>query len=719
MIPWPNHKVFTTPLSSYFGFSETRLKALSKKGLSVSADLLSLPPARYQDRRDLKPLSSAQDGADILFRAVVARVFEKSSKSGKPYLMVKVEDTSGTGARGSLWFFNGVSFLRRKFVAGKRIIVFGTATFKQDFRGRFPPEPMFSHPEVFDLSEGLEEILGVFPVYNPMKGVSPAMRRQKISDILQGYLVPPPVPNTLPNGFLESHGISDPTALIRELHEPGFPEGEPMPLPKESPAYRGLALMELMFWRYLILREKERRAQSTKPRGPKTGAGLGSAFVSLLPYSLTPEQNRVIDELAGALSEPTPANRLLQGEVGSGKTAVVSALLFEVAGAGGQGALVAPTELLCRQHYDFLLPYARKLKVPIAILTGATPGSERRAILRELETGIAKLVVGTQALFSPKVAFRDLSLVVIDEQHRFGVRQRLALRSKSPFVDLIAMSATPIPRSLSQALYGDMDISSLKGVLPGRVTPETIVFEKDQAREAYSMLASLVRKGERAFAISPRIGKDDDLEEEDGAQESARGPSIAEMENAIASIAPELRVGTVHGKLETLYRSEVMRRFRDGELDILLSTTIVEVGVDIPGANVMLIEGAENLGLAQLHQLRGRIGRAGGKATLILLPHGEPTDNARERFAALTQDYDGYALAELDLRLRGPGEELGLRQSGWPKFSFCKFPRDLPDLAKAIELAEDLRRFQDEFPQDLILGLEELGRSLAEEALGV
>ncbi|MDR2404878.1 MAG: DEAD/DEAH box helicase [Deltaproteobacteria bacterium] len=720
MIPWPKHSVFTTKLDRFPGAGEAKLKVFKKKGINVSADLLSLPPSRYMDRREFRPLSSALEGQEILFSAMPVRVFENVSKKGKPYLMVKVEDLTGTGAKATLWFFNWLSVHKSKFKPGRMVGVFGFPTFKESRYKGMSFEIMFSHPEIFLLDRMEDdEILGIFPFYSPIKPISSNFRSQLIENCLKKYDDEAPVPTVLPQGYLLKHNLKDPTELIKELHKPDVALPEPLLPPKESRPYRLLALHELIIWRYLVLREKQKRARlPEKPREPHT-RHLGRDFVTLLPFALSPEQARVTDELLNAISGPKPANQLLQGEVGSGKTAVVSTLLFEVAGAGLQGALIAPTELLSRQHYDFLLPYAKELKVPIALLTGSTPAKEKRSILRELQMGLIKIVVGTQALFTSKVAFQNLSLAVIDEQHRFGVRQRLAMRMKNPEVDLVSLSATPIPRSLAQALYGDMDISSLKGVLPGRKTPETIVFDRERAPEAYALLAKLVRSGEQAFAISPRIGSLNLDYDEDKETESAKGPSLSEMEKQIKSVAPELKIGTIHGKLETLYRSDIMQQFRDGKLNILLSTTIVEVGVDIQGANVMLIEGAENMGLAQLHQLRGRIGRGGGKATLILIPHGDLSDNAKERFKALTRGHDGYALAELDLTLRGPGEELGLKQSGWPKFSFCKFPRDLFELPRAIELAEDLYNFKNEFSADLSQGLDTLGQSLAEEALGV
>ncbi|MDR2199494.1 MAG: DEAD/DEAH box helicase [Deltaproteobacteria bacterium] len=721
MIPWPEHPAFDLPAFDAPREDGRRKTGGPKNAPVKGSDLLSLPPLKYADRRHVSPLSAAVDGGELFFQGVVTRIFEKTARTGKPFLLVKMEDQTPPPASCGLWFFNGVDFLRKRFAPGKRLAVHGTAAFKAETGSRFKPEAMFTHPDVFDLLyHKPEDLLGVFPVYGPLKGVKPALRKERIDKILDLCQSPEGPPKVLPAGFLEKHSLKDPTILIQELHRPHFPSGEEPPPPKESPAFRELSLLELVIWRYLILREKERRQGVVKRSRPDYSPGPAAEFVKLLPFALSAEQIRVTDEIRRSLKDPSPANRLLQGEVGSGKTAVAAELLFENAAEGRQGALIAPTELLSRQHYDFLKPYADKLKVPLVLLTGSTPAAERRTVLRELETGMARIAVGTQALLSPRAVFRNLTLAVVDEQHRFGVRQRMALRLKNPEVDLVALSATPIPRSLAQALYGDMDISSMRGTLPGRMTPETRVFGRNERREAYALFAKLAGEGGQAFAVSPRIGKEDeDQDEEDAAPQASRGPSLAEMEKEIRLSSPGLRIGTLHGRLETLYRSEVMDRFKKRDLDVLLSTTIVEVGVDVQGATVMLIEGAENLGLAQLHQLRGRIGRGGGRATLILVPHAEPSSNALARFAALTGGADGYALAELDLNLRGPGEELGLRQSGWPKFSFCRFPRDLSELPRAEALAEDLKEFVSEFSEDFQKGLKRLGESLAEAALGV
>ncbi|MDR1036178.1 MAG: DEAD/DEAH box helicase [Deltaproteobacteria bacterium] len=728
MIPWPRHPAFTAPLSDLGELSKPSLEFLAKKNIVTCGDLLVRPPLRYQDRRKDAPLSSATEGESIFFSCVVSDIEVRTAKSGRDYMRVTVEDASPGGGRAVLMFFQGLDILMRRLDEGDELAVLGRPTIQPVFSGgRYAgTAPTFTHPDYWILGGELDmdDLTGVFPVYGTWKRLGPGQRRVAIAEILQMYGDVPPV---LPEGFLEKQGLKDPTELLRILHDPPDAPGGRIPKSaRDTRAYRGLALMEIMFWRIMALREKERRSLVPAARPPRTAADdLGARFVSMLPFALSAEQERVLAEIGAMMELPSPSNVLLQGEVGSGKTAVAAALLFRVAGGGRQACMVAPTELLARQHFDFLLPYAQRLGVGLELFAGPSPAARRKKALAALASGEISIAVGTQALFFPAAVFRDLALAVVDEQHRFGVKQRLALREKSPSADLVSMSATPIPRSLALAFYGEMDISAIRGTLPGRVQPEVEIFGPQDSSGAYARFAELLRAGERGFLVSPRIGEeaaDPDAPKPqpgDAPPPSQRGPSVSEMQRRMEALAPDITTATVHGRLDSIMRSKVMDEFRAGNVRCLVATTIVEVGVDIPGVNVMLIEGAENMGLAQLHQLRGRIGRGGGESHLILLAHGNPTDTAMERFAALRGGADGYELAELDLKLRGPGDELGLKQSGWPAFSFAKFPRDLSRLPEAFALADSLFADRDRFSDELSEGLELQERAMAADALGI
>jgi ATP-dependent DNA helicase RecG len=726
VIPWPSHPAFQTPLGELGRISPLALEQLEKKGLILSSDLLTLPPLRYQDRRVITPLCDARQDTPLFFCATVSSLKITTTRSGKPCLIVNCEDLTKTGAKGKIWFFQGLNWIAKAFKVGRNYAFYGTPSFLAT-GGRSITIPSFTHPDFFDLTiEDVNKLLGVFPIYGTLKGITSHQRANLLSQILDKW----PVPTILPEEFLLKNKLKDPTELIRIVHLPPNIPGGHIPLPRQTKTFRALGLLELTIWRLFYLKERFFRQKTQLARTYTSLNGKGEDFIKLLPFSLTSEQTRVISVIKEGLLAPSPATILLQGEVGSGKTAVVASILFTLAGYGKQVALVAPTELLARQHLDFLAPFAQKLGINLFYLTGTITQRERKGTLSALQNGTPGITVGTQAILGEKVNFSSLSLAVIDEQHRFGVGQRLCLREKNPSLDLISMSATPIPRSLSQVLYGDMDIVNILGTLPGRSLPDTYYFPKEEKEEAYKLFVSLIEKGEKGFLISPRIGKAyEDLAEEEENQSqmtqegslkpSSKGPSLADMERELKSLAPDIRQGTIHGRQDKLFRSKVMQDFRAGELQVLIATTIVEVGVDIPGANVMLVEGAENMGLAQLHQLRGRVGRGGGKASLILLAHSEISPNAALRFSALQSGADGYELAELDLELRGPGEDIGLKQSGWPKFSFLKFPRDLSQVPRAHQLALELMALEDKFSNDLTLGLEELQKSLLKGALGV
>jgi ATP-dependent DNA helicase RecG len=399
-------------------------------------------------------------------------------------------------------------------------------------------------------------------------------------------------------------------------------------------------------------------------------------------------------------------NRLLQGEVGSGKTAVAAAIAAAELAQGGQVAIMAPTEILARQHRAFFSDLGEKLGFTVNWFGGDQTKAERAPALESLALGQPSISVGTQALCSESVVFTNLTLAIIDEQHRFGVRQRLLLRNKCPKVNLLAMTATPIPASLAAILYGDLDISSMRGLPPGRRLANTHVYKPSALSEAYAFMASLVGQGQRAFVVCPRIAGSDpdgaaDEWDNDYAQSdstarpaatkgaSAR-PEATKVVEDIRTLLPGLRVGLLHGRMSHEEKLKAMSEFREGRTSVLVSTSMIEVGVDVPEANVMLVAGANFFGLSQLHQLRGRVGRGGGQGHFLLVPTLYPSQIAQTRLEALKTMTDGYELADLDLKLRGPGEELGLRQSGWPKLFFAKFPKDMSNLAAAMELAQDL-----------------------------
>ncbi len=693
MLLWPDHPAFTTPLSSLKGVGPRTWERLAAEGFQLTGDLLGLVPRFYQDRR--RPTAVADLAADqeaLVEVTVVSARAAWSPRTRRRYLTAQAEDDQG--GRLALGWFNFPPYMVKSLARGRRLRLFGRV--RVTGRG-----PEMLHPDIDFLPEaGDGEALDgpgpapeIRPVYPPV-GELPAGLVKKLIDQARPLLAG--CPPLFPPEWLAERGLDDPVAALRTLHAPPGGVTGALPRPERTKAFRQLALFELLFWRLLMLRARD----AAPPAGPRAHVARGRAamraFQRKLPFRLSPEQARVADELAADLAGPRPMSRLLQGEVGGGKTAVAASAMFFAVGRGGQAALMAPTEVLARQHYDFLRPYAEALGHEIVLLTGALPAKDKREARAALAEGRARLAVGSQALLSAATVFENLSLAVVDEQHRFGVRQRLTLRRKSERVDLLALSATPIPRSLALMLYGDLDSSTLHGLLPGRVPAETLIFAAGDRATAYDQFVRLVRAGGQGFLVTPRIAESaakDRTDAEEG--EADDFPSLEEIYETVRQTAgPDLPVARLHGRMPPPEQGRALAEFRDGRRRILVATSIIEVGVDVPTADVILIEGAERFGLAQLHQLRGRVGRGGAGSRCLLLPHRETPAGAR-RLAALAETHDGRVLSELDLEMRGPGEQLGLRQSGWPAMRYARLPQDLPLLPRAHELAEEIRRAPD------------------------
>jgi ATP-dependent DNA helicase RecG len=501
-----------------------------------------------------------------------------------------------------------------------------------------------------------------------------------------------------------------------------------------------------MFWRLLILAEKSRRDSKTPPREPAVDPLESEKFLSLLPFKLTPEQIRVSEEFTADLRSAKPLNRLLQGEVGSGKTVVAGLVASVILARGKQVAFLAPTEFLARRYFEFLSPLMEKLGRVPALLIGSLSLKEKRRVLKGLSDGAINLAIGDQTLLPAIRSRADLGLAIIDERERFGVRQRLALTREYPGLDLMSLSA-PIPRSLAPILYGDMDISSIHdpshgsshNSSQGQKTPETIVYQEYDSAKAYEKFFAAIRRGQPGVALCPRLGYDaplddpglDPLAPEPAREEDAReeedllfqlampkeikprpGLDILAIEKLIRAKAPDLRLGVIHGRQEPALRHKTLKAFEAGRLDILAATSIIEVGVDTPSANITLVEGADIFGLSKLHQLRSQVGRGGGQGLFLAISSYKATDIAGERLEALTRYADGFKLAEMDMKIRGPGEEVELKASGWPIFKFAKFPRDLAFWPKALELADNLWPRLGQWP-DLAARIDLLAKELA------
>ncbi len=679
MLIWPNHPAFTTPLSALKGVGPKTLARLNDEGFYAAGDLLSHCPRFYQDRRRAKTLAElAPDEEALVFATVVSARAKYSPRTRRRYQEAVLTDENGE--RLTLTWFNLPPHYLKSLAKGRRLRLFGEV--KQTERGWTMIHPDMEFMDL-EAEEAVANAPEIRPVYAPIGDITSG-RVKKLAD--QALLLLRDCESPFPSRWLDKNSLPDPISSLLTLHSPPGQVAGRLPRPHETRAFKNLALFELFFWQLMMLSARA----GDESYGPRTGAEKGREaaenFWRSLPFEASPEQKRVCLELMDDLRSERPMSRLLQGEVGGGKTAVAGAVVFHALGRGGQAALMAPTEILARQHYEFLKKAAQALGFECALLTGALSEKEKKEIRARLADGRIHLVVGSQALLSPATLFKNLTLAVIDEQQRFGVRQRLSLRRKNARVDILAMSATPIPRSLALLLYGDLDVSRLSGLLPGRSPAETELLEAGDFLGAYRRFLELIGESGQGFLASPRIEGD---EAGEGGEKSR---SLADICRDMRNLAgPDVSIACLHGKMAPDERAKIMEDFRLGGRKILVATSIIEVGVDVPAASVILIEGAERFGLAQLHQLRGRVGRGGQKSYCLLLPSKfSPAVSARLR--PLAELSDGHRLAELDLELRGPGEELGLKQSGWPAMTLASLPRDLPLLALARSLAGEAWR---------------------------
>jgi len=612
---------------------------LNNLGIYTAGDLLYHFPRAYEDRRTLKLLRNVKEGERATFRFKVIEHATFHFK-GKIHPKIKVSDDSGNAW---LYCFNR-QFLTDILKVGK--IFYLTGIFMRKYN-----IPAFSQFD-YDLNETAPE-LRILPIYRLTAGVSQKMLRRLTQCVIERYSTY--IEEDTPGFITRGYKLGRKGELIKEIH---FPEDmHSLRRAKEAFSYQE-------FFKYQILAALARNRNKKIKKVRKTFSGkLKKDFLSRIRFELTNAQKRVLKEIEEDLHEQRPMNRLIQGDVGSGKTVVALIALLDVIEAGGQAAIMAPTEILARQHFYTVCGYLEGLSIQAEFISGSVRDETRKEFVSRLSSGEIDIAVGTHALFSEDICFKDLSFAIIDEQHKFGVLQRGSLRAKGKNTDCIVMSATPIPRTLSMTLYGDLDVSIIDEMPEGRGGVTTYIVKQAHITKVYDKVKEEVKKGRQAYFIYPII------------EES----KTTDMKNALDSyerlkkVFMDFNVGLLHGRMNEEEKTSSMNRFKDRECDILVATSVVEVGVDITNATVMVIEQAERFGLSSIHQLRGRIGRGSYESFCFLVPDRSTGRDAYDRLRILRDTQDGFKIAEWDLRMRGPGEILGKKQSGIPSFMIDDF----------------------------------------------
>lgn len=673
----PNASGLDSSVTTLPGISTALASRLANLDIATVGDLLYHVPHRYEDYSVLKPINRLEYGEETTIIGTIWETRTRQTRGGGSMVTSVVADASGTIE--AVWF--NQPFLAKQMHAGRQIVLSGKVS---EHLGRLT----LQSPEWEPLEKDLIHTARLVPIYPLTHGISARWMRRLMKRVIDHWA--PRLDDPLPTAIQARVGLTDLATALRQIHFPDSPEAA-------REARRRLAFDEFFLIQIGMLQRRQTWQEQPGVPIPRDEELL-SRFLSSLPFELTSAQRRTLDQILEDMARPCPMSRLVQGDVGSGKTIVATAAMLMASAVGKQSALMAPTEILAEQHYRTVTAALERSgewgltrPVSVELLTGSLSQAGRRQVYAALTSGAADIVIGTHALIQREVNFRDLGLAVVDEQHRFGVVQRGTLRQKGNSPHVLVMSATPIPRSLALTLYGDLDISAIDELPPGRQPIYTRWLSPRERERAYGFLRSQIEKGRQAFVLYPLIEESDKVE--------ARA-AVDEYERLQTTVFPDLKLGLLHGRMTGKEKDDVMAAFRQGELDILVSTSVVEVGIDVPNATVMLVEGADRFGLAQLHQFRGRVGRGAHQSYCLLLsdaasPDDTGTQGTWERLKAIEETQDGFVLAEKDLELRGPGDFFGIRQSGLPTLRLASLSE--------VRVLEDARTeaqalFQDDPP---------------------
>ncbi len=679
------------PISRLHGIGPKTTAILSAVGIITINDILKHYPRRYEDRKKFTGFSNAISSAEPVTVNAAARItgHEYFGRPPKQTLKVILEDSSGI--RASLICF-GRNFLADKLQPGRQLLIYGSFQNRYNelqstaFEFELLPlmdktdDNIFEHikPEaVLSISSEFGRILPIYPL---TAGVNQRTMRKAIEHALEEWAEH--IETEIPENILSEYDLLKKPEALRNIH---FPESGEM----YRRAELSLKFEELFHFQFAASRRSYKRKSVIKKHGSannltqarKNASTIESELLGKLGFKLTAAQNRVLDEIKSEINSETPMSRLLQGDVGSGKTLVAFIASIHTISAGGQAAFMAPTELLARQHADNAHRLLESLGVRIALLTGAIKAENRRLLLKALAAGEIDLVIGTHALFGDNVIFKNLSLIIIDEQHRFGVMQRLALSGKNSSADLLLMTATPIPRTLALTVFGDLDVSTIDEMPPGRTPVETHLSAIGNEQKVYDFVRNELKKGRQAYFVYPLISQSYKTELKD---------AETMFEALKTRYFSDFSIELIHSRIDEKSKKQIMDDFRSGKIDIIAATSVVEVGVDVPNATCMIIEHAERFGLSALHQLRGRVGRGRHKSFAFLIYSPELTETGIARLKIMKESSDGFYIAEEDLKIRGPGNISGAEQSGFLPFTIANLNTDFELLKKARSAAAKL-----------------------------
>ncbi len=656
---------FDTPVQYLKGVGPRVAQILSRKNIHIVEDLLNWYPRSYEDRRAVRTLSSLSSGDRV---SVVAEIFHISSlkmgRSQRRIYNIRIKDSSG---------YMSCKFFRipfrgyfDRFHKGKRVRIIGKVT---NYNGQIE----FHHPDILDIEEHEENKDEIIPLYTEIEGLS----QKRILKILKtAFSLIEDIPETLPERVLKANNLVSRKEAIFQIHFPKLSDADKIFKMKTS-AYQRL-IFEEFFWLELLL--AKRRSQFVKEKGVLIKGDKTLFNKVRLEYELTDSQKRTLSEVIKDITSGYPMLRLIQGDVGSGKTVVALLAASIIIQNGFQVALMAPTEILVEQHFKTALALFKGCGIEIDQLVGSLSLKGKKDRIAKLENGTTDLIIGTHALIQDEVKFKNLGFVIVDEQHRFGVKQRNLLKLKGKSPHFLIMTATPIPRTLAMTVYGDLEVSVIDKLPPGRIPVFTRLVYPSSYEKMWNFLKQEVQSGRQAYIIYPLVEVSEKIDLK------AAETGYSELKRKL----PNLKIGLLHGQMKFLEKDEIMKQFRKGDIQVLVSTSVIEVGVDVPNATIMIVEHAERFGLSQLHQLRGRIGRGSAKGYCFLLPGYALSEESRERLSIMTSSNNGFEIAEADLKIRGPGEFLGSRQSGLPGFRIGHLIRDIDLLKKARKVAFEI-----------------------------